>query len=180
MVKTAKKREIKVEKDDTLAEIRRKYGFLGGRPVKFNKPEEMLAKIEEFLVWAENRVIEKITKNGVVKANIPNPVTLEAFCNYAGISKTTFYNYGKKKGFKYLVDGYTAAVEEYWVRQCAEGIAGNKADFILKNSFSKNWQEHNDGTLTLKQALVKFIDDGKSGDTDSSDIQAAVDGEETL
>ena len=57
---------------------------------------------------------------------------------------------------KPLVKKIKHVVEAYWVRQCAEGIPGNKADFILKNAFEGNWKEKSDVTMTLKQALVGY------------------------
>lgn len=124
----------------TKEEIKKNYP-LGGRPSKFKTPEELAEKIYDFLEYSLNRIVEVPGKNEVLRVNIPAPTTLEAFCVFCGIRKTTFYAYGKKRGFENLVNQYEAIVEEFWVRQAAEGKPGNKAEFILKNM--KNWKTSN-------------------------------------
>lgn len=135
---------------------------LGGRPVAFKSPEEMLAKMQEFIDVCEGRIVTKIVKGVVVDANLPAPITIEAFCAFAGITKTTFYDYGKKKKFKPLVAQFRQIVESYWVDQCAEGVSGNKADFVLKNCFSEDWKDKNineiDFSQDIKAAMVRFVD----------------------
>jgi len=121
----------------TKEEIKAKYP-LGGRPPKFKTPEELAEKIYDFLEHSLNRIVEFPGKSEVLRVNVPAPTTLEAFCVFCGIRKTTFYAYGKKRGFENIVNQYEAIVEEFWVRQAAEGKPGNKAEFILKNM--KNWK----------------------------------------
>lgn len=142
-------------KEEYLADFK-SWGLLGGRPKAFKSPKDMAEKIAAFLETCESRIVNKVTKTGVVSANIPAPTTIEDFCTFAGITKTTFYEYGRKKAFKPLVEHYRQMVEAYWVRQCAEGVPGNKADFILKNAFGDEWKEKSDVTMTLKQALVGY------------------------
>lgn len=125
-----------------------KYGILGGRPVAFKSANAMRLKMLEFLDNCEKRVKEVVAKDGSVNTvGAPAPTTIEDFCAFAGITKTTFYDYGKKPEFKSLVEGFKQVVEAYWVRQCAEGQKGNKADFILKNAFSDNWKDNKDVIL---------------------------------
>ncbi|MBQ9236241.1 MAG: hypothetical protein IJ184_07265 [Alphaproteobacteria bacterium] len=147
-------------------QILAKYGFLGGRPKSFKSPKEMLGKMAEFLASTEGRVREIPDKNGGVKVVAsPAPVTLEDFCCFAGITKTTFYEYAKKPEYKNLCDNFRQAVEAYWVRQCAEGNAGNKADFILKNSFAGDWKDNKEVTLNAVEGInIKVIDGQNSGD----------------
>jgi len=145
-----------------------KYGFLGGRPKSFKSPKEMLNKMGEFLSNCENNSRQVVDKNGVARVIIePSPVTIEDFCCFAGITKTTLYEYGKKPEYASLVANFKQAVEAYWVRQCAHGYAGNKADFILKNAFSDDWKDKSDftGSITLKQCLIGYDDDGIATNT---------------
>lgn len=151
------------ENEEKYKNILGKYGILGGRPVAFKSPKAMRLKMLEFLDNCENRHQNVVLKTGNIGIiNVPAPVTIEGFCAFAGVTKTTFYDYGKKPEFKNLVDGFKQIVEAYWVRQCAEGQKGNKADFILKNAFSDDWKDNKDitGTVTFKQALIGFDDDG--------------------
>ncbi len=140
------------------AKILAKYGFLGGRPKSFKSPNEMMAKMGEFLSHAESRVKEIVDKNGDSHwVNNPAPITLEDFCCFAGITKTCFYDYAKKPEYKSLCNNFRQVVEAYWVRQCAEGNAGNKADFILKNAFSGDWKDSKDVTLGGEVAVMPKV-----------------------
>lgn len=136
------------EKEQKYKNILGKYGFLGGRPVAFKSPKAMRQKMLEYLEACESRHKNVVLKTGNIGIiNDPAPTTIEDFCSFAGITKTTFYDYGKKKEYAYLVAGFRQLVEAYWVRQCAEGQAGNKADFILKNAFSDDWKDNKDVIL---------------------------------
>jgi len=143
-----------------------KYGFLGGRPKSFKSAKEMRAKMAEFLEACEVRVRQVPDKNeGYKTVYAPAPVTLEDFCCFAGITKTTFYDYAKKEEFKSLCDGFRQAVEAYWVRQCAEGNSGNKADFILKNAFSGEWKDNKDVTINAVEGVTFTVVDAKRSDS---------------
>lgn len=144
-----------------MVDVRQRYR-IGGRPVKFKSPQDMIDQIYAFLECAENRSRDIVTKNGqVVSVHCPAPTTIEDFCTFAGITKTTFYEYRNKKAFKPVVDQYHQIVEAYWVRLCAEGPSGNKADFVLKNGFSDSWKDKNirelDFADDVKEALVSFV-----------------------
>lgn len=157
------KRCFMAEEDKIYKNILGKYGILGGRPVAFKSPKAMRLKMLEFLDNCEKRHQSVVLKTGNIGIiNVPAPITIEDFCAFAGITKTTFYDYGKKTQFKNLVDGFKQIVEAYWVRQCAEGNKGNKADFVLKNAFSDDWKDKSDitGSIVLKQALIGYDDDG--------------------
>lgn len=109
---------LKNGKNERRISVRlQKMGLLGGRPRAFKAPKDMAERIAAFLEACESRTVDKVTKTGVVTANIPAPTTIEDFCVFAGITKTTFYDYGKKPEFKPLVDYYEQIVEAYWVRQ---------------------------------------------------------------
>lgn len=156
-------------KEEYLADFK-KWGLLGGRPRAFKSPRHLAEQIAAFLEQASSRVVEKITKTGVVTANIPAPTTVEDFCAFCGITKTTFYEYGSKPEFAPLIEYYRQIVEAYWVRQCAEGVSGNKADFILKNAFGGNWKEESSVNMNVTQALVEFA--GSTGGDKGMDCLA--------
>ena len=130
---------------------------LGGRPVKFKTPDDMLDKMHEYLAYCEGREVTKIVKSGVVTATIQAPITIEGFCAFAGITKTTFYEYKKKPKFNAIASQFTQIVESYWVDQCAEGIPGNKADFVLKNAFADYWKDKTTNELDLAEDLKKSM-----------------------
>ena len=61
------------------------------------------------------------------------------------------------------------------MRQCAEGIPGNKADFILKNAFEGNWKEKSDVTMHGQVNLMPNVE--IDGEKLVPDIGEAVDAE---
>lgn len=149
-----------------------KYGILGGRPVAFKSPKAMREKMLEFLERCESRKKTVVLKAGVTaEVDNPAPVTIEDFCAFAGITKTTLYTYQVKDDYKDLIEQFKQIVEAYWVRQCAEGNPGNKADFVLKNAFGNAWKESSDVVMTVKQALVGYEGDD-CGDSQSNNSEA--------
>lgn len=74
-----------------------------------------------------------------------------------------------------MVDYYEQIVEAYWVRQAAEGIPGNKADFILKNAFAGYWKEKSDVTMHGQVNLMPNVE--IDGEKLVPDIGEAVDAE---
>lgn len=141
-----------------LEEIKAKYP-LGGRPKAFNSPEEMLEKLYAFLAAQESRLVEVATKNGVQTLLSPAPITIEGFCTFAGITKTTFYDYAKKPKYRQMLAQFRQIVEKYFVEQCVEGKPGNKADFILKNAFADDWKDKKDVELSggVNGVTVQFV-----------------------
>ena len=154
-----------------LDEIKAKYP-LGGRPKAFNSPEEMLEKIYAFLEKQENRTIAVATKGGVETMTSPAPVTIEGFCAFAGITKTTFYDYAKKPKYRVMLAQFRQIVEKYFVEQCVEGKPGNKADFILKNAFADYWKDKSDLNLNgdVGGVTVQFVNmAGSCGEHEETD-----------
>lgn len=142
----------------------KKWGLLGGRPRSFKSPRDMAEKIAEWLEVVNSRKREIVTKKGdVVEIGAPAPVLVESFCDFCGVTKTTFYEYAKNPEYKPLTDCVRQKVEKYLAETCVEGPAGNKADFILKNAFEDNWKDKNinefDMSDELKAAMVRFVDE---------------------
>ena len=152
-----------------LEKIKAKYP-LGGRPKAFTSPDEMLDKIYDYLLEQENRSIEVAVKSGIETMNSPAPITIEGFCAFAGITKTTFYDYAKKPKYRAICTQFRQIVESYFVAQCVEGKAGNKADFILKNAFSEDWKDKKDVELSgeVQGITVNFVDMAKQDDEGKS------------
>ena len=172
VIKTA----LKGKKMADLSEIRAKYP-LGGRPKAFNSAEEMVDKMHEYLASREQRVVEVKTSAGVQELTDPAPITVESFCVFAGITKTTFYAYGKKPKYKAIINQFKQIVESYFVDQCVEGKPGNKADFVLKNGFADEWKDKKDLDITgdgVTGIIVNFTKmaekDGSSEDGNTGSI----------
>lgn len=159
-----------------LSEIKAKYP-LGGRPKAFNSAEEMIDKMHEYLDSRAKRVVEVKTSAGVQELVDPAPITIESFCVFAGITKTTFYDYGKKPKYKAVINQFKQIVESYFVDQCVEGKPGNKADFVLKNGFADEWKDKKDLDITgdaVTGIIVNFTKmaekDGSSEDGNTGSI----------
>lgn len=160
-----------MQKMISFKEIKAKYP-LGGRPKSFRKPEDMIKKLYEYLESQENRLVVRYTKDGQEEINSKGPITVEGFCAFAGITKTTFYDYRKKKGFAEVIEQFRQIVEKYFVEQLVEGKPGNKADFVLKNAFSEEWKEKSTLTVDSVDGIVlKVLDKNDCGNENSSDIQ---------
>ena len=126
-----------------------KYGILGGRPKSFKNVKQFQTAVFDFLDACERREVIRYDKDGKELHVISRaPVTIEGFCAFSGITKTTFYEYAGKKGFADVAAKFKTICESYWVDQCAEGKPGNKADFVLKNSFAGDWKDNKDINLT--------------------------------
>lgn len=156
--------EMAKTKEEYMADFK-KWGLLGGRPRAFKSPKDMAAKIAEWLANSEARIRKIVTKKGdVVEISSPEPILVESFCVFCGITKTTFYEYAAKAEYKPLTDWVRQNSEKYLAEYCVEGPAGNKADFILKNAFGDNWKEKSfsefDLAKDLKQAMVGFVSVG--------------------
>ena len=143
-------------KEEYLADFK-KWGLLGGRPKSFKSPKDMAGKIAAWLEASELRVRQVYTKNGVETVAAPAPLLIESFCRFCGITKTTFYEYAKKPDYKPLTDFVQQSSEEYLVRQCVEGPAGNKADFVLKNAFGGEWKDKSDVVMTNNVHIMPSV-----------------------
>ena len=143
-------------KEEYLADFK-KWGLLGGRPKSFKSPKDMAGKIAAWLEASELRVRQVYTKNGVETVVAPAPLLIESFCRFCGITKTTFYEYAKKPDYKPLTDFVQQSSEEYLVRQCVEGPAGNKADFVLKNAFGGEWKDKSDVVMTNNVHIMPSV-----------------------
>ena len=88
----------------------RKDGELMARPRKFRSPKALEEKWEEFKEYCNNRTVlshEFSSKNSeFVSAELKRSVTytIEGFCVYTGISRSTFYEiYGEDERFSDIV-----------------------------------------------------------------------------
>lgn len=151
-------------KEEYMSDFKR-WGLLGGRPRAFKSPKDMAEKIAEWLSATEVRTREIVTKKGdVVEVNSPAPVLVESFCDFCGITKTTFYAYRSNPGYEPLIEFVRQKVEKYLAECCVEGPAGNKADFILKNAFGDAWKEKSEVTINPVSSIKFEVSDGQDAE----------------
>ena len=86
------------------------YKIKLGCPLVFQTPEEFANKWNEFVQYCtENPVFKKEAikrkisrdeeKIEIIDVPIPKPLTIANFCNYCGIVRQTFLNYGQRPDF---------------------------------------------------------------------------------
>lgn len=125
----------------------------GGRPLKFNTPEELESAINQY--FAECEVKEK-------------PKTMCGLALALGIDRKTLVNYSNKDEYFHTVIKARQTVEQQNEEMLVSG-KGNATGLIfnLKNNFGWVDKQEVDNKVVLKQALVGF-DDGtnQSNDTD--------------
>ena len=96
-----------------------------GRPRKYENPEELENKINEYFDGREY-----------------NEITITGLCLHLGINKDTFYEYAKIPEFKYIIDTARLIVENsYEIALRKDG--GTENIFALKNFGWKDKPEIN-------------------------------------
>lgn len=93
-----------------------------GRPCVYT-PEALEVKFEEYANWTKNNpIIKQVpTKHGLVDLELQRPKTIVGFCVYAGILRDTFFDYGKREEFFYII---ARVREEIEADQLSGAIAG--------------------------------------------------------
>lgn len=140
-----------------------------GRPTKYS--QEILKKVEDFLLLHQDEEVEKEKKEGWVtystKVKLP---TIEGFARYIGVNKSTLYEWESN------YPEFSNALEEIRVEQKERlinmGLAGEYNSTIAKLILSSNHGMSDRTDMTtggdkLQPLLVKIIGDEQgNGDTD--------------
>lgn len=95
----------------------------GGRPRAYT-PEALEAKFEEYVEWAKSNPLKKqvASKAGPMDLGIQQPLTIVAFCVFAGISRETFYTYEDKPEFSDIIARARATIEANQLTGAMAGI----------------------------------------------------------
>lgn len=134
-----------------------------GRPPKFNSPEELQEKLEQYF----NQCIENNkmpTKGGLAL--------------YLDTTRETLSDYEKKEEFSDAIKVSYQIIEDAWVQKLS-GQAVTGTIFYLKNAFSRDWRDKTEQDVTsggesISPLLVRFIDAKVDRDGDSGGVQKAV------
>lgn len=95
-------------KEEQITIVPRKIG----RPVRYT-PEALEAKFEEYAKWVKENpaYIEKVSAGKIIPVPTERPLTIVGFCNYAGISRETFYTYEQQEEFSDVLTRVRVAIE---------------------------------------------------------------------
>jgi len=128
-----------------MAEIKSKH------PMIYNSPEALQEAIDNYFDWVDNENIKRKDAGDRLK-----PYTLSGLCIYLGLSKDTWWEYGKRpemaetvKEAKHKVENY---VEEGLLNSALNTIG---AVFNLKNNFG--WADKQE--VTVNQTDTKLTVD---------------------
>lgn len=142
--------EIKIQ---PMEKPQKKFN-LGGRPVAFKTPQEMIDKMEQY--FEEQSKFEFIYYDKLgneKKRKLQAPIHIAGLCAFLGITNETLNQYAKKKGFSESISRAKKICEAYLVDQCIIGQKGNKADFVLKNNYPLDWKEKVESEVSGKDGV---------------------------
>ncbi len=129
-------------------------GNNGGRPPKYENVEQLEEKINEYFnegVKVRTVLIGKAPNQTTIKIEVP---TITGLTFYLGFeSRNSFYAYGKKQEFKYIVKRARLFVECEYEEQLQHGNTTG-AIFALKNMGWKDRMEY-DVKTQIKGIKIK-------------------------
>lgn len=108
----------------------------GGRPAKFKTRLELVAAIQEYFDYCDNRVVTMYVKDLGDNVSIANPApyTMSGLARFLGVDRGTLLSYSKKDEFYSTIQAAKAKVEECVETRLLEGKASTGAIFALKNN----------------------------------------------
>lgn len=91
---------------------------------KLYQPEELFEKAKEYAQWCENNPLYELKVFGTgIKIKVPKmrAMTIEGFCLFANMAKTTWYVYEKEEAYKEII----ARAKDLFYSQKIEGAAAD-------------------------------------------------------
>lgn len=132
--KPAETPEIKKKK-----EIWAIYGATGGRPAKYTTPEALSKRLYQYFEFL---------------AEYEEKPTITGLCLFCGFeSRQSFYDYGNKAGFSYIVNMARALIEHHYEQLMQTGTSNAGAIFALKNMGWKDKTEVDNNIIETKQVF---------------------------
>lgn len=115
---------------------------MAGRPPKFQTPEELNDKINEFLMECNEKGIHP---------------TKGQLALYLDTTRETLSDYEKKEGYSDAIKRIYGIIEEHWVQQLAnkQSVAG--IIFYLKNAYSRDWRDKNETDITTQGDKINGV-----------------------
>lgn len=126
----------------------------GGRPLKFQSPQELEKRIAEYFDHCDSRILTKYDKFGnALEVNAPRPYTLTGLAVFLDCDRKTLLNYRNKDEFFPAILRARRRCENYAEEQLFEGN-DRGAKFSLINNYD-NWHDKQEiqQTTTITHAL---------------------------
>jgi hypothetical protein len=108
----------------------------GGRPAKFKTRLELIAAIQEYFDYCDNRMLNVYVKDLGENMSIgsPAPYTLSGLARFIGVDRDTILRYSKKDEFYGTIQAARMKIEEDNETRLLEGKNQAGAIFALKNN----------------------------------------------
>ena len=117
----------------------------GGRPRKYKSVQEMSAAIDAYFAGCDVRMVDEITKHGVVSVKKPMPYSMSGLAETIGISRRRLIDYNAREDeygeeFRPTLTRARRKVERNLEERYYDGVgSGRGHEFGLKNNF--NWKD---------------------------------------
>lgn len=144
----------------------------GGRPKKYNSPDDMQIKIDAYIASCGPHPLTDKDGNPVCdKKGIPvvidKPLTMSGLANALGLDRKSLLNYSKQDEFFPAIARARRLVEQYAEEQLFNRDAANGAKFALANNHG--WTERQEITADVAitaddKALLERINKRMSQD----------------
>ncbi len=109
---------------------------IGGRPPKFDNPDTLRAKVDEYFVWVNGEKETVINDKGETEERwkrYPCHTTVTGLALFLGFeSRQSIYDYEKDGTFSYIIKNGRLRIEEQY-EQRLHGTTPTGAIFALKN-----------------------------------------------
>lgn len=94
-----------------------------GKPRSYY-PESIQEVFEEYVAWADNHPIniKKISAGQVLNLPTERPLTITDFCQFSGISRECFYNYGRQPEYSDVITRIREYIEADQLRGAMVGM----------------------------------------------------------
>lgn len=145
----------------------------GGRPMKFKTRLELIAAIQEYFDYCDNRVRSMFVKDLGDNVSIadPAPYTMSGLARFLGVDRDTLLRYSKKDEFYGTIVAAKAKIEEDVETRLMEGKASSGAVFSLKNNFGWVDKSEVDNKHELVQPILGGVAKKQVRTDDDQDTQ---------
>lgn len=152
---------------------------VGGRPIKYETPEEFNEKVEQYFEYVQGEYHWECQTNEEGKEEdvkvwdrMPEAITITGLCLFMGFeSRQSFYDYEKREGFSYSIKRARLRVENHYESTAQYAKTPTFQIFALKNLGWSDKQEidhsSTDGSMSTKPTKIVFTKGSKGGDGDS-------------